>query len=283
MPRIHVRLSPNTIHFDDGEHPLVSHLARFGEAMSQLPIQLAQIKMQQEHEQNQQDQFDAEHALRMNADQREQQAFHYGNLHSGYEMPHPANDQMLTADEQNDQLIYAEGQEARQADIEARRARSADHWTPMPEDKSGVHTKPALLNTRTSEVRDAYPATDEPFVPTGKPTVPDPDDVGVGYGASHGGFEGMAGAYMPWLSDDGGSAPAAAQPSPFASHGPDSSPDDALQQALAAHDAGDAAPLTNLIVNDPSGQVAQKARAHALMRKSRPAQGTPFDIMRMGR
>ena len=70
MPRIRVDLRPSTIKFDDGEHPVVSGLARFGATMAQLPMQMAQLRMQETEQAEDKRRFDAKHGLDVSADGR---------------------------------------------------------------------------------------------------------------------------------------------------------------------------------------------------------------------
>lgn len=83
MPRMNVNLQPATVKFNDGEDPIVSGLARFGETMSQLPLQMAQLRMEQDQQQTKRDQFGAMHSLRMKANDREQAAFDDQQVYNG--------------------------------------------------------------------------------------------------------------------------------------------------------------------------------------------------------
>lgn len=164
MPRMLVNLAPSTVQFNDGESPIVSGLAHFGETMAKLPMQQAQIRMQQQQQQDERDQFAASNQLRMSGDAREQQVHelsmqvgHGKAIEGGYVLPEPANDQMLTAPEQNDLLLQQRGNEERAAALEATHHKHEGHYAGfIPRGRD-----PFKMNTATGEVEEMFPPTPE--------------------------------------------------------------------------------------------------------------------------
>ncbi len=316
MPRMLVNLAPSRVQFNDGESPIVSGLAHLGETMAKLPLQQAQILMQQKRDQDEQDRFDADHQLRMGADARaaeehdqrmkmndqETKSKHREGVYKGYDDP-------AEGDEYETEL-HDRGAMHEQAQIDAANARTtAEHpghyhlhgdrtnglW--KYDDRDGSVTRvedqpagaagpqgPTPLEERIAHDNAIAAARAPEYA---EPTIMSRLKNGVMErdGLSEDSGVPSMGAATNRAAIDGASTHFPGPQTAVTGAGAGTPPpmEDPLAAAFTAHDAGDPEPLRTLLAHNKHliPQAKQHNEARKLMLATMPGQGTPFD-MRMG-